>query len=89
VPTVALLPLAEATGGRACSASVKMPLSAGAQNLNLLNEDTGFALTTPEGAGAMRDHLGRLLYHTRLKAIQWINPNRCRAEFTTLSKTKL
>lgn len=66
-----------------------MSLSAGAQNLNLLNEDTGFALTTPEGAGAMRDHLGRLLYHTRLKAIQWINPNRRRAEFTTLSKTKL
>jgi hypothetical protein len=58
-------------------------------NLNLLNEDTGFALTTkPEGAGAMRDHLGRLLDHTRLKAIQWINLNRHRAEFTTLSKTR-
>jgi hypothetical protein len=53
-----------------------MSLSAGAQDLDLLNEDTGFALTTPEGAGAMRDHLGRLLYYTRLKAIQWINPNR-------------
>ena len=46
----------------------------GTENLNLLNEDTGFALTTkPESAGAMRDHLGRLLDHTRLKAIQWIN----------------
>lgn len=62
----------------------------GTQDLNLLNEDTGFALTMkPEGAGAMRDHLGRLLDHTRLKAIQWINLNRHRAEFTTLSRTRL
>ncbi len=61
----------------------------GAQNLNLLNEDTAFALTTKqEGAGAMRDHLGRLLEHTRLKAIQWVNLNRHRAEFTTLLKTR-
>ncbi|MEI6392728.1 MAG: hypothetical protein WCT12_16680 [Verrucomicrobiota bacterium] len=42
--------------------------------------------TIREGAGAMRDHLGRLLYHTRLKAIQWINLNRHQAEFATLSK---
>ena len=62
----------------------------GTQNLNLLSEDTGFALTTKqEGAGAMRDHLGRLLDHTRLKAIQWINLNRHRAEFATLSKARL
>lgn len=61
----------------------------GTQNLNLLDEDTGFALTTKrEGAGAMRDHLGRLLEHTRLKAIQWINLNRHRVEFTTLSKDR-
>jgi GxxExxY protein len=61
----------------------------GAQDLNLLGEETGFALTTKqEGAGAMRDHLGRLLDHTPLKAIQWINLNRHRAEFTTLSKTR-
>jgi len=61
----------------------------GTQNLNLLNEDTGFALTTKqEGAGVMRDHLGRLLDHTRLKAIQWINLSRHRAEFTTLSKAR-
>ena len=61
----------------------------GAQNLNLLNEDTGFALTTKQaGTGAMRDHLWRLLEHTRLKAIQWVNLNRHRAEFTTLSKTR-
>ena len=61
----------------------------GTQNLNLLNEDTGFALTTKQqDAGTMRDHLGRLLEHTRLKAIQWINLNRHRAEFTTLSNTR-
>jgi GxxExxY protein len=57
----------------------------GTQNLNLLNEDTGFALTTkPTDTGAMRDHLTRLLHHTRLKAIQWINLNRHAVEFTTM-----
>ena len=57
--------------------------------MNLLNESTGFALTMkPEGTGAMRDHLERLMHHTRLKAIQWINLNRHRAEFTTLSKAR-
>ena len=61
----------------------------GTQTLNLLNEDTGFALTTKQqDAGAMRDHLGRLLEHTRLKAIQWVNLNRHRVEFTTISKAK-
>ena len=61
----------------------------GTQNLSLLNEDTAFAVTTkPEGAWAMREHLVRLLDHTRLKAIQWINLNRHRAEFTTLSKAR-
>jgi hypothetical protein len=34
----------------------------------------------------MRDHLTRLLEHTRLQAIQWINLNRHRVEFTTLRK---
>jgi GxxExxY protein len=60
----------------------------GTQNLNLLNEDTGFAFTTkPTNTGAMRDHLTRLLHHTRLKAIQWINLNRHLVEFTTLAKS--
>ena len=35
---------------------------------------------------AMRDHLERLLDHTRLKVVQWINLNRHVVEFTTLSK---
>lgn len=61
----------------------------GAQKLNLLNEETAFALTTKHHAvRAMRDHLDRLLRHTRLKAIQWLNFNRHRVEFTTLSKAR-
>jgi hypothetical protein len=35
-------------------------------------------------AGFMRDHLERLLRHTSLKAIQWINLNRHLVEFATL-----
>ncbi len=61
----------------------------GAQNLNLLTEDTAFALTAkPADTGAIRDHLMRLLRHTRLKAIQWINLNRHLVEFTTLEKSR-
>jgi GxxExxY protein len=57
----------------------------GKQNFNLLNEDTAFAFTTKhKDAGSMRDHLERLLRHTKLKAIQWINLNRHRVELTTL-----
>jgi len=59
----------------------------GFQPLNLLNEFTAFAITSKaRGAGAMRHHLERLLHHTRLTAIQWINMNRHVIEFTTLSK---
>jgi len=61
----------------------------GTQNLNLINQDTAFALTTKHsGAKAMRHHLERLLHHTRLKAIQWINLNRHVVEFTTLLDAK-
>ena len=60
----------------------------GTQHFNLLNEDTAFVLTTKkEGVGAIRDHLVRLLHHTRLNCIQWINLNRHVVEFSTLSKT--
>jgi GxxExxY protein len=59
----------------------------GTQSLNMLNEDIAFALTTkPRHSETIRDHLTRLLNHTRLKAIQWINLNRHLVEFTTLSK---
>jgi GxxExxY protein len=61
----------------------------GGQTLSLLNEDTGFAVTMKhEDIGAMRDHLNRLLQHTRLRSLQWVNLNRHQVEFTTLSKTK-
>jgi len=63
------------------------PRPLGAQNLNLLNEYTGFAITSKaRDVGAIRDHLDRLLHHTRLRAVQWINLNRHVVEFTTLSK---
>jgi hypothetical protein len=59
----------------------------GTQNLNLISEDAAFALTMKQGnSGAFRDHLGRLLHHTNLRAIQWINLNRHLVEFTTLKK---
>lgn len=59
----------------------------GTQNLNLLAEDVAFVLTTRQvSAGAMREHLYRLLAHTHLRCIQWINLNRHDVEFTTLQK---
>src|SRR5437899_1786419 len=49
----------------------------GVQRINLLNEQTGFAITsTPRAVAVMRDHFERLLRHTQLQAIQWINLNR-------------
>jgi GxxExxY protein len=57
----------------------------GSQKLNLLAPDTAFALTMKQRQSTfMRDHLERLLRHTGLKAIQWINLNRHLAEFATL-----
>ena len=55
------------------------------QNLNLLDQDSAFAFTTKQGsASGMWEHLERLLHHTRLKSIQWVNLNRHRVEFATL-----
>jgi len=88
---VYLCPSVDNRGGFVDFVYCAMPSSLNRQelrwNLNLLTEDTGFAFTTKQ-AGAMRDHLARLLHHTRLKAIQWINVNRHLAEFTTLAKSK-
>ena len=64
------------------------PRQVGVQNLNLLNQSTAFAVSSkPRDAGAMRDHLERLLHHTRLRVVQWINLNRHVVEFTTLSRS--
>jgi hypothetical protein len=57
----------------------------GIQNFNMLDTDTAFALTMKQrDTNFMRNHLERLLCHTSLKAIQWINLNRHVAEFVTL-----
>jgi GxxExxY protein len=59
----------------------------GEQNLHLLNERSLFAVTAkPRGSGAFRDHLERLLHHTRMETIQWVNLNRHLIEFVTLSR---
>jgi len=61
------------------------PRPIGTQNLNMLDQDSAFAFTTKQGsASVMREHLERLLHHTRLKSIQWLNLNRHRVEFATL-----
>jgi GxxExxY protein len=60
----------------------------GVQPMNLLNQSSAFAVTSKtKDVGAMRDHLERLLHHTRLGCIQWINLNHHFVEFTTLSKS--
>ena len=62
-----------------------MPI--GTQNMNLLTENTAFVFTTlQENGGTMREHLARLLTHTRLRRIQWINLGRHRVEFVTVSR---
>jgi len=60
----------------------------GEQNFNMLDTDIAFALTMKQRDSAfMRNHLQRLLCHTSLKAIQWINLNRHLAEFVTLQSS--
>ena len=57
----------------------------GSQKLNMLGPNIAFALTMKQRkATLMRDHLERLLRHTSLQAIQWINLNHHLAEFATL-----
>jgi poly-beta-hydroxyalkanoate depolymerase len=51
----------------------------------MLGPNIAFALTMKQRkATLMRDHLERLLRHTSLQAIQWINLNHHLAEFATL-----
>ena len=58
----------------------------GTQRLNLITDEAAFALTMLQGnSGTMREHLRRLLGHTGLRHIHWINLNRHRVEFVTLS----
>ncbi len=63
--------------------------SIGSQTVHLLTDDTAFALTAVTAArDAMRDHQSLFLRHTPLKCIQWVNFNRHRIEFATLTKDK-
>jgi GxxExxY protein len=59
----------------------------GTQKLNLVNGDTAFAFTMIQaGIGAMSTHLDRLLHHTPLKCLQWVNLYQHRLAFTTIQK---
>lgn len=62
----------------------------GRQRLHLLNDETAFAITAVTGDRSnMANHHGRLLQHTQLKRLQWINLNHHQVEFSTLSKTEV
>lgn len=71
----------------------KIPIFDGNQSLGfdevcLLCDDTALAFTAlTDGQPRMRDHLQRLLGHTQLACIQWINLNHHDIEFTTLLTT--
>lgn len=57
----------------------------GQQKLHLLTPDISFTLTAvTEGRELFQEHCLRFLSHTRLKAMQWVNLNHHRIEFTTL-----
>ncbi len=57
----------------------------GTQKLHLLDAESGWTLTTRQDSSvAMGDHLRRLLNHTRLNGIHWINLNRHQLEFSTI-----
>lgn len=60
----------------------------GHQKMHLLNSETAFAITAVTGNAAnMATHQTRLLQHTPLKHLQWINLNHHQIEFSTLRKT--
>jgi GxxExxY protein len=57
----------------------------GAQNLRLMAERVAFKITTfEENMDRFESHARRLLQHTRLDALQWINIGRRQVRFTTL-----
>jgi len=59
----------------------------GEQDVHLLAPDTAFAISAvTDRIDATRQHQLGFLRHSALRHIQWINMNRHRIEFTTLSK---
>ena len=60
----------------------------GRQRMHLLNDECAFTITAVTGNQApIQQHQTRLLEHTPLKHIQWINLNHHQIEFSTISKT--
>jgi len=59
----------------------------GEQEVRLLTDDTAFRFSAmTDSTDGMRIHLERFLAHTPLVHLQWVNLNRHRLEFVTLSK---
>jgi len=66
------------------------PRPVGHQRVCLLTDDTAFSCTAlTRDRDTMREHQLRFLAHSRLRFIQWVNLNRARIEFTTLSREGL
>jgi hypothetical protein len=61
----------------------------GAQTCQLLNPETAFKITSfASNASLYEDHLHRLLAHTALKRIQWINLGRKAISFRTVERQR-
>ena len=59
----------------------------GTQKFRLLQPSVAFKVTTlADHLDAFAAHARRLLAHTRLEAIQWVNVGRHRVTFTTIKK---
>ncbi len=59
----------------------------GCQNVCLLRPDIAFSCTAmTRDKDKMMKHLRRLLAHTRLRCVQWVNLNRACVEFSTLAR---
>jgi hypothetical protein len=61
----------------------------GTQNCRLVTPETAFKITSlTTGTAQYEDHLRRLLAHTSLKTIQWINLGRKVVTFRTVAKQR-
>jgi len=61
----------------------------GTQKFSLINDDTAFHLSAlPNNLESYEKHMSRLLQHTRLQAIQWVNMNKNHIIFKTISTKK-
>jgi hypothetical protein len=59
----------------------------GTQRMHLLEIDVAFSVTAVTNhPDALREHQQRLLRHTPLRALQWINFNHNQIEFTTIHR---